>query len=178
MLIDYYVILGVRRNASTDEVKKAYRKQAKSLHPDVSKDALATAKFQLLNEAYHVLINLKKRRIYDYTLRHRVEYNARDRRTRRDSATYNSYYKFYTGHTYSESQRQRKSTDQVYKIKTLDNVLFYTLFGIGVIGIIFGIFDIIFKEWMGLSNLNGLFFSLSFTSLLVYGWRLMGKQAK
>jgi len=177
MLVDYYTILGVRRNAGADEIKKAFRRQAKSFHPDVSKDALATAKFQQINEAYHILINIKKRRIYDYSLRHRNEFNMRARRTRRDSTTFNSYYKFYTGHTYSESQRQNGNAGTAYKKKGLDNVLFYSLLGIGVIGIIFGIFDIINKEWLGLNSLNGLFFGLSFTVILVYGWRLLGKQA-
>ena len=175
---DYYAILGIRKTASSEQIKKAYRQQAKSLHPDVSNDALATAKFQLLNEAYHILINIRKRRVYDYSLRHRQEYNARARKTRRYSGSYHSYYKFYTQQKYSESQRQKEKTDTVYKKKILDNILFYSLLAVGIIGIIFGILDIFYKEWMGLNNLNGLFFSLCFTAILIYGWRLIGKQTK
>ena len=175
MLVNYYAVLGVQKTASSDQIKRAYRQQAKSLHPDISKDRLATAKFQLLNEAYQTLINVRKRRIYDYTLRHRAEFNAKARTTKRYSGSYHSYYKFYTQQTSSESQRQNVRPDNVYKKKSIDSIMFYSLLAIGIVGIIFGIFDIFYKEWIGLSNLNGIFFSVCFTSILIYGWRLMRK---
>jgi molecular chaperone DnaJ len=63
---DYYEILGLGRDASQDEIKKAYRKLAKKYHPDVSKDAGAEEKFKELSEAYEVLIDPQKRESYDH----------------------------------------------------------------------------------------------------------------
>ena len=57
MARDYYDILGVSKNASQDEIKKAFRKKARQYHPDVNKDnpKEAEAKFKEANEAYEVL---------------------------------------------------------------------------------------------------------------------------
>jgi curved DNA-binding protein len=62
---DYYKTLGVERNASEDEIKKAYRKLARKYHPDVSKEANAKEKFQELSEAYETLRDKEKRAAYD-----------------------------------------------------------------------------------------------------------------
>jgi len=62
---DYYEVLGVPRDASADDIKKAFRKLARQHHPDVSKDAGAEAKFKELNEAYEVLSDEQKRAGYD-----------------------------------------------------------------------------------------------------------------
>lgn len=62
---DYYQILGVARDVSKDDLKKAYRKLARKFHPDVSKEADAEAKFKELGEAYEVLKDPEKRAQYD-----------------------------------------------------------------------------------------------------------------
>lgn len=62
---DYYQILGVSRDVSKDELKKAYRKLARKYHPDVSKEANAEAKFKEVGEAYEVLKDAEKRAQYD-----------------------------------------------------------------------------------------------------------------
>jgi len=62
---DYYSILGVDRNASADDIKKAFRKLARKYHPDVSKEKDAEQKMQEVNEAYAVLSDVEKRAAYD-----------------------------------------------------------------------------------------------------------------
>jgi curved DNA-binding protein len=62
---DYYKVLGVARDVSQDELKKAYRKLARKYHPDVSKMANAEEKFKEVGEAYEVLKDAEKRAQYD-----------------------------------------------------------------------------------------------------------------
>ncbi|KAI0981960.1 hypothetical protein GJ496_007765 [Pomphorhynchus laevis] len=63
--LDYYKILGIPRNATEADIKKAYRKLALKYHPDKCKESNAEAKFKEVAEAYEVLIDKNKREIYD-----------------------------------------------------------------------------------------------------------------
>src|SRR3954453_18453377 len=62
---DYYATLGVAKDASADDIKKAYRKLARKYHPDVSKEPDAKEKFQDVSEAYETLKDAEKRAAYD-----------------------------------------------------------------------------------------------------------------
>ncbi|MCE1272096.1 MAG: DnaJ domain-containing protein [Acinetobacter sp.] len=70
MAKNYYEELGVSRDASADEIKKAYRKLARKYHPDVSKETDAEAKMQAINVAYDTLSDATKKTEYDQMLDH------------------------------------------------------------------------------------------------------------
>jgi|ADurb_Met_02_Slu_FD_contig_31_1577677_length_1749_multi_6_in_0_out_0_2 molecular chaperone DnaJ len=64
---DYYEVMGVPRDSTVDDIKKAYRKLAMQYHPDVTKEdrKVAEEKFKEVSEAYEVLVDEKKRKLYD-----------------------------------------------------------------------------------------------------------------
>jgi molecular chaperone DnaJ len=62
---DYYAVLGVRRDADAEEIKKAYRRLARELHPDVNPDPALHERFKEVTQAYEVLSDPEKRQMYD-----------------------------------------------------------------------------------------------------------------
>ncbi|MFN3019448.1 DnaJ C-terminal domain-containing protein [Chryseobacterium sp. TY3] len=90
--IDYYKIIGVDKNASQDDIKKAYRKLARKLHPDLNpNDKEAEKKFKELNEANEVLSNTENRAKYDKygeNWKHGEEYEKAQQQQRSYSQNY------------------------------------------------------------------------------------------
>ncbi len=68
MHYDYYKILEIQRSASLDDIKKAYRLKAKLVHPDVNNSPKANEVFAVVNEAYEILTDERKRYIHDIKL--------------------------------------------------------------------------------------------------------------
>ncbi len=64
-MVDYYEVLGVPRDATGEEIKRAYRKLARELHPDVNPDAANQERFKDVTAAYEVLADPEKRQMYD-----------------------------------------------------------------------------------------------------------------
>src|SRR5271157_5879544 len=62
---DYYELLGVKKSASAEDIRKAFRKLARKYHPDVNPDKSAEERFKAISEANEVLSDPKKRKIYD-----------------------------------------------------------------------------------------------------------------
>src|SRR3954451_18036912 len=62
---DYYEVLGVARDAPEQDIKKAFRRLARQLHPDVSEEPQAEERFREVSEAYEVLSNAETRQLYD-----------------------------------------------------------------------------------------------------------------
>src|SRR5258707_9658263 len=62
---EYYDLLGVKKSASSEDIRKAFRKLARKYHPDVNPDKSAEEKFKAISEANDVLSDPKKRKMYD-----------------------------------------------------------------------------------------------------------------
>ena len=86
---DYYKILGLETNKATvEEIKSAYREQAKKYHPDIqSDDAFAEERFKDINEAYKVLSDLSARKKYDRMWNSRVGYKKKNEESKREEGS-------------------------------------------------------------------------------------------
>ena len=73
---DHYAILGVFRDASQEEIKRAYFEAAQRLHPDKNVAAGETELFLEIQKAYEILSNPKRRNLYDATLPPEIEVNS------------------------------------------------------------------------------------------------------
>jgi len=174
-LLDYYQILGVSKDASASEIKKAYRKYAKIYHPDISSKKDAKIIFQLINEAYQTLINPRSRRIYDFRSQKRAEAYKRYGASKKN-VQYDSNQKEYTYAQDSYSNKSRETPFEPFiNDKLIDQILFYSMILIGSVAFIFGIFDLIYKPRKGFDNFSGLLFGISFLIILIYGWRLKSR---
>lgn len=169
---DYYQILGISRESTAEQIRRAYRIRAKLLHPDINKKENSKQLFQLLNEAYQVLINPEKRRWYDFKLKYPSTTGMRTRSHNRPVPNYESYYRAYT-----QYQQQKKHEEETFwwARKILDNFLFYFLVISGALAIFFGIIQLIDEEEKGV---GGIVFGIWFLLLLFYGWNLMNKRPR
>lgn len=101
MFVDYYEVLHVSQDASSEEIKAAYRRESIKWHPDKNPNIDTTLQMQRVNEAYAILKDSEKRQRYDY------EYNRfkQTKQTRSSSQTSHS------DNTYSQSEQEQKKTN-------------------------------------------------------------------
>jgi curved DNA-binding protein CbpA len=164
-LSNYYQILGVPNNASSQSIKKAFRCKAKELHPDVNKST-SNQHFLKINEAYQVLSNDEKRRIYDLRLKRGV---TTQRVYYRPGNVQNRPYE------YSAARRQKQEEPPNLFERILDHFLFLSLLAAGLFAIGFGVFRLWQEPIEGVNPFNGIILGVLFTSLLVVGWVKINK---
>jgi len=127
-LYDFYKILEVPRDASADDIKKAYRSKAKLVHPDVNNSPKANEVFAVVTEAYEVLSDDQKRYLHDVKLNYidsaRME-AERKKQYYGSSIKNDSYTNFHYDWNSFEKVAYREKTDEDYYKKS---PFFYNLF--------------------------------------------------
>ncbi|MCK9612165.1 MAG: DnaJ domain-containing protein [Bacteroidales bacterium] len=165
-VIDYYKILGISHHALPHEIKKAYKEKARKYHPDVYHGKDSVEIFQLLNTAYHTLIDPALRKRYDFELKypgsHKVNTDPRFRHPA--DASY-----------YQRSTHQPPAYPKHYarNIRRLNRFILYSIVGILCLGIIYGMIDLILNF-----NFIGLLFSMISLAILIIGVRIVRREKK
>jgi molecular chaperone DnaJ len=117
---DYYEVLGVSKNASTEEIKKAFRKLAFQCHPDHNRDDGAEGKFKEVNEAYQVLADAEKRSAYDQFGHAGIDgFSGRGFEGfsfNGVGSIFEDFYDYFSGVAGTTRQRQRRGADIQHKI--------------------------------------------------------------
>ena len=130
-LKDYYKILSIESNANAEEIKKAYRKLALKYHPDINKSSMANDNFMQINEAYRVLIDDQKRKLYDINLKYGLETREliikHDKYREGDGKKYGTAYKYPKQPPRTSRQSGRYDKEN----KTANTIMFYILLIIG-----------------------------------------------
>ena len=142
--------------------------KAKVFHPDINKNVNAKINFQILNEAYQVLIDPEKRRLYDYKWQTRYGASFHTRYNTAQQAEKTNYYKAYTGSYYKKETKIERTS--------IDLLLFYFFILIGIFSVFMGVSSLIYKKWEGIDSLSGLLLGLWMLFLLLSGWRYMSKE--
>jgi curved DNA-binding protein CbpA len=172
MPVDYYKILGISQNATPEQIRQAYRTKAKMYHPDINKNPDAKILFQLLNEAYQILMNPEKKRWYDFKLKYPSTTGMKPQPDKKRPSTYESYYKAYT--RYQQEEQEEKEYGK-YRKTLLDNFLFYFLVVSGFLAILFSAIDLV-TDKVNQKNMSGMIFGVWFLFILFLGWKMMSKK--
>jgi curved DNA-binding protein CbpA len=162
-MANYYEILGISYNASQWEVRKAFREKAKCMHPDINNDLNAKFDFQKINEAYQVLINYNKRRMYDMRLRNGTPYQKVYYRP--GNVAYREKGDRYA-HRYDDGEEISPNKFEKY----FDFFLFLTLTFTGAYALLYGLYRLIIEPVEQLNPYPGIILGLFFTSLMIFVW--------
>ena len=163
---DYYAILGVSRHASDASIRHAFRCRAKLLHPDINPAKGAKHEFQCVNEAYQVLKNPEKRRLYDIRLLHgslgqKVYY----RPGKANSPHHASYYHMHSNDYHTEAPSRFE--------KAFDKFLFFFMLMLGFSALFYGVYRALGEPVEGVNPYLGIIFGVVFTGLFIFGWDRM-----
>jgi len=139
-LYDYYKILEISRNASAEDIKKAYRNKAKLVHPDVNNSPKANEVFAVVNQAYAVLTDDQKRYLHDVQLGHIDDVKTEATRKKHyygSSKKNDSYTNFnYDWNGFKAAYREKTDEDYYKQSPFFYNLFFTSGMVIGVIIII------------------------------------------
>lgn len=166
---NYYTILGISKTASQEEIKKAYRILAFKYHPDTNPRLVASDQIKLINEAYAILGDVKKRRNYD------LNFNYLNSSTHQSTTSVknNKYYnRKGNSHNYRPNSRPRKKESHRKEFKKLEQFMFLVLLSLGIWGFINSCLDLYFIGVEKSNGINGLFFSIIFSGLLIVVWNV------
>lgn len=112
--INYYELLGIEKTATQEEIKKAYRTQAKKWHPDVNKDTNALEISKKLNEAKKILLDEEKRKEYDNYLKELSNQTYKNLKPKEKNNTYNE--NTYNETTYNDYKEETYTKWQYFKL--------------------------------------------------------------
>jgi curved DNA-binding protein CbpA len=163
--MDYYQILGVSRFADADEVRRAFRTKAKQLHPDLNNNPRAIEEFKRINEAYQVLHDSEKRRIYDLQLMNgfpaaTVYY--------RPAGTVKVRYRA-KGDKYAH-YKYRSQAEKRYE--TLEKIFDFSLIGmvflLGCLGLLYGLYRMYVKPHDDIDPYPGIIMGILVISMIVF----------
>lgn len=166
--MNYYDILGVDRNADESRIRRAYRIRAKQLHPDVNRTSRAKKDFQLVNEAYQVLRNPEKRRVYDLRLSRgiqgrRVYYRPGPMAGRGPGHGARPHYsRSQQHHTYHRKPSRME--------KIFDQVMFVFMMLVGLTALFYGLYTVSGEPEEGVNPYLAITFGVFFTVLFLFGW--------
>lgn len=165
--MNYYRVLGLSSNATDACIRKAFRCRAKRLHPDVNSSLQAKHDFQEVNEAYQVLINAEKRRLYDLRL---INTGISQKAAKHRSGQYEAG-KAYARAREDSFQYQDHTPTRFEKI--FDNFLFFFMLMIGIGALFYGVYNALNESVEGVNPYLGIVFGLIFTGLFVLAWDKM-----
>ncbi len=159
---DYYQILGVSRFASDGDLRKAFRQKAKCLHPDVNSSDAAVREFKRVNEAYQVLRNSDKRRIYDMRLTkgfpsEKVYYRPGKVKYRAKGDRYAHY----------DSSDQAGGGFETVE-KYFDLVLIISLIAVGCLGLVYGLYRLFINPSEDLNPYPGIIIGILIIGFIVF----------
>ncbi len=161
-----YDILGLNSDANKEQIKKAYRKKAKQIHPDANNAKDANLKFQQLNEAYHTLLKELETPVVK-------EFDIVEDYKKYGSSVRNKSYdaKYHQKINKDDEDTNSSKPNVAYS----DKYMFYVFVFIGINMLVLGLKRLFFIKEDSLLSLTGVITSIFFLIIIIYGWNLLRK---